>query len=72
MRDIFFFWGVKKGYFEVTPTTEQNDGESLSSRDIYHNFLLPLLWMLWICSFWEQHPREPLDRIWILRAVLAY
>lgn len=59
------------GYTEVTSAGKRDNEEGLHVCNNHYHLLLPLLWMLWVCSLREWHARESLDRIRVLWALLA-
>lgn len=61
-----------EGYFEVASTGKPDHEEGLNNVNHHHNHFLPFLWRIWVCGFRGQYPREPPNRIRILRAILAY
>lgn len=69
---IFFFFWLSEGYFSFSTTRKQDHEEGIHDGNLHYNILLPLLWILWICSIWKQYAWKSLDRVWVLWALLAH
>lgn len=63
---------LSEGHFGVSSTREQDHEKGLNDCYLDYNILLPLLCLLRICSFWKSNTRKPLDRVWLLWALLAH
>lgn len=61
-----------KGHTEVTTTREPDDEESFNDLHLHHHLLLSLLRVLRLCCLRRWHARKPLDRVRLLRTILAY
>ncbi|KAI3502311.1 hypothetical protein L1887_30345 [Cichorium endivia] len=56
---IVFFRNT--GYGEVAVAGEQGYEKSFGYCDYSDNLLLPRVWMLWLCRFWERYTGKPID-----------